>query len=229
MFDSISTALLFVVFIHIYRCEVRPGPEFLLRHYIFRHQSQFELHQYYYRDSHCTEPAYSIVARGEITVGDESWLVAGGLDAEYSLSEVSVMPYTSFVARRLQDNFRRHCPQMVTQDWRAHESYTLFHFKLDLSKLSRTTNDNDGDGDDYDYDDADVLVDHDCRSTLNLVFHELQLLRVEVRKRDVQLRKQLFLGDIHTDYTQRATYRPTSYQAPLQFAQVRGSRVMRRL
>ena len=197
-----------------------------MRHYIFRRHSQFELHQYYYKDSSCTEPAYSIEAHGEITVGDASWLVSGGLDAEYTLSEVSVMPYTTFVAKRLQENFHRHCPEMVTRDWRPRESYTLFEFKLD-SVGNNNNNRQSGHAVDEGYydddDDAGFFVDRDCRSALNLVFHELQLLRVEVRKRGLMLRKELFLGDIHTDYTQRETYRPTSYQTALQFAQVNTS------
>ena len=119
------------------------------------------------------------------------------------------MPYTNLVARKLQENFSRTCPQMgIHENWKPLKSYVLFQFLLEYG--------------DNDYDDPDILIDHDCKASLNLVFHELQLLRMEVRKRHESdlLRKMLYLGDIHTDYTERESYRPTSYQDPLYFSQV---------
>lgn len=62
----------------------------------------------------------------------------------------------------------------------------------------------------------------DCLSSLDLSFHELQLVRVE--KEHIgpdDLHRTLLLGDVHPDKTQRMTYRPTGYQAPLTAAEVR--------
>ena len=219
---------------------MRPGPEFVLRRYFFNSDSTFELQQFYYRDSHCTDPAYSIEARGRIAVKSQSWLVPGGTEADYELSLVTIRPYTSLVARKLHRNFLRTCPDLVHEQWRPNEAYIVYQLSRARARRSLTSFDGperDIDDDDvsYEYDDVyesnydaedyaddddDVIIDHDCRATLFIVFHELQLVRVERQHRHD--RRTLWLGDIHSDYTKRESYRPTSYQDELVSAQVRG-------
>ena len=54
-------------------------------------------------------------------------------------------------------------------------------------------------------------------AALRFVAHELQLVRLELRRRpgSSDVTKALLLGDIHTDPKQRPFYRPTSYQSAL--------------
>ena len=187
---------------------MRPGGEFLLRKYTFFNiKHQFELHQYYYSDSDCTRPSHSVVAKGRLFVGEPSWIVPGALDSEYSLSLVSVMPYTSESAQNLAEQLNRTCPRsfgMTETNLEPNQIYKIYHFLAE----------DEMDGN------SDVLVDKDCMAALDLAFHELQLLRLEVRKKKLEIRRTLFLGDIHTDKKERAHYKPTSYQEPLYFEEV---------
>jgi len=54
-----------------------------------------------------------------------------------------------------------------------------------------------------------------CSTSLEQSLNELQLMRVELRGRDDQEERLLYLGDVHTDRAQRPYYRPQSYQQPL--------------
>jgi len=61
-----------------------------------------------------------------------------------------------------------------------------------------------------------------CSTSLEQSINELQLMRVELKGRGVveedgsdHGQRLLYLGDVHTDRTQRPYYRPQSYQQPL--------------
>ena len=73
--------------------------------------------------------------------------------------------------------------------------------------------------------DADHEID--CLSAFHAVYHELQLIRSVRRRRDLlnvqpvsssskaQEAQFLYLGDVHAQLDQRASYRPTAYQPAL--------------
>jgi len=91
------------------RCEVRPGPEFLLRKYLFYASGRFDLIQFYYADSQCREPAFSIEARGVFRRLHPSWTVRGGTDLDYETTHVAVVSYTEAVAAALQRSVNNTC------------------------------------------------------------------------------------------------------------------------
>ncbi|OWF48796.1 Protein APCDD1 [Mizuhopecten yessoensis] len=197
------------------RCEIRPGPEFLLRKYRFK-RGKFQLHQYYYSGPDCAEPLYGVKAHGTIKLLRPSWIVPGGMEAKYRLHNVSIIPFQERIAKEFWFKVREQCQGVKGHTWKPYRSYQIMNFPpYKKYRLHKHRN-----------------IDYDCTQLFNLTFHELQLLRVEVHRQSGRVDKNkistypsrysksfeevnLLLGDIHTDRSQRHTYRPSSYQTGL--------------
>ncbi|XP_064485569.1 protein APCDD1-like [Ornithodoros turicata] len=186
-----------------HRCEVRPGPEFLLRKYHFYDDGSFRLEQFLYLDDSCIVPTYGLEAWGRLRLTRPSWVVPGGTEAEPSLHRLHVVPYSTDVAQRIAHRVNRTCPGQVTGAWRPYRKYRIFSYVEGKAK------------------DNVVLEDISCASRLHFSVNELQLIRV-VHRRTTQFHREsrtptveLYLGDIHTNHQRRLTYQPTSYQLPL--------------
>lgn len=200
-------------------CEVRPGPEFLLRSYTFHSNLTFRLLQFYYGDSSCSLPLYSVLATGRLRWARPSWLVQGAQEADYTLARVTVVAYSSELASALAGRVNASCPAAVGKAWRPHRPYVVYEGAKGGGGGGGGGHGVFSTGGELADPDAD---DHDCLLGLHLVFHELQLVRAERRpsphRRHLapgSTRSELLLGDIHTRLDQRAHYRPTSYQTPL--------------
>ena len=91
------------------RCEVRSGPEFLLRKYSFRGGGRFHLVQFYYTDAQCRRPAFSVEARGVVRPLHPSWAVRGATELDYETTHVALVAYTDPVAAALQNTVNGTC------------------------------------------------------------------------------------------------------------------------
>lgn len=173
------------------RCEVRPGPEFLTRSYTFHQNRHFQALQHYYSDSSCEEPSYSLMIQGKIRLRKASWFTRGGTEAEHHLNKVGIVLHSLAAKQRLTSRLPRSCASLSLGQAVPGKLYELYNTRA-------------GRG---------------CLMALGFSMLELDLVRVETQHHSHGGKVQeLFLGDIHTDWTQRTQYRPTGYQQPLQNA-----------
>ncbi|XP_067933880.1 protein APCDD1-like [Watersipora subatra] len=85
------------------RCELLPGPQYLLRQYEFSStSSEFTITRYYYSDEFCGEVIFAIQAHGSLTPQSKSWYLNEATDMDIELMDVTVKPYTSPMASVLQ-------------------------------------------------------------------------------------------------------------------------------
>ncbi|KAM8868198.1 protein APCDD1-like [Synchiropus picturatus] len=173
------------------RCEVRPGPEFLTRSYTFQPSRHFLALQHYYSDSGCEDPSYSLMIRGKLRLRQASWITLGATEAEHHLSKVGIVVHTPVAKQRLTSRLPSSCVGLSLG-------------RAVPGKLHELYNTRAGRG---------------CLAALGFSMMELDLVRVETQHHGHGGKVQeLFLGDLHTDWTLRTQYRPTGYQQPLQNA-----------
>lgn len=173
------------------RCEVRPGPEFLTRSYTFHPTRHFQALQHYYSDSGCEDPAYSLMIRGKLRLRQASWITRGGTETEHHISKVGIVVHSLAAKQRLVSRLPPSCVGLTLVRMVPGKLYELYNTRA-------------GRG---------------CLAALGFSMMEMGLIRVETQHRGHEGKVQeLFLGDIHTEWTQRTHYRPTGYQQPLQNA-----------
>lgn len=95
-------------------CEVRPGPEFLLRSYSFHRNNSFRLLQFHYGEESCSLPLYTVAARGKYRLRGRSWLTPAATEAEYTLTRVTVTAQSAEVAEELAARVNATCPGQVS-------------------------------------------------------------------------------------------------------------------
>ncbi|XP_056302707.1 protein APCDD1-like isoform X1 [Danio aesculapii] len=166
-------------------CEVRPGPEFIMRSYRFLHNGSFSALQIYYSDVHCSSPTHTLLVQGRLRLRQASWIVRGGTEADYQIQSTQVVFHSESAAAALGLRPERGC-RGISRSWRLNMSYELWSEEKDS----------------------------ECTLQINFTMHELQLLRLEKQHLEPSL-EELYLGDIHTQAEHRLTYRPSSYQPAL--------------
>lgn len=213
IFFFVFFVFLFSLFYHIYvlyfSCETRPGPEFVLRKYLFRRNS-FQSQIFYYEDENCQRPSHSISAKGSVKVNRPSWRTPGAYETRYTLSDISVIPYSHEKTKQFGKMMIRYCKQSEVTSVLPYKKFPIFQF----TKYSKNNVNNDF-----------IERDFDCAKIFNFTMNELQLVRIERRKlnsghksditRKTRAKTELFLGDISTNMKYRRQYVPTHYQTPL--------------
>lgn len=173
------------------RCEVRPGPEFLTRSYTFHSNRHFQALQHYYTESSCENPVYSLMIRGKIRLLQASWITRGATEAEHHLSRVGIVIHSMAAKQRLASRLPPVCVSLSLNEAVPGKLYELYNTRAGRA----------------------------CLAAMGFSVMEMSLVRIETQHHSHGGKvKELFLGDIHTDWAQRTLHRPTGYQQPLQNA-----------
>ena len=109
-------------------CEVRPGPEYITRKYMFDNESNFVVLQYYYLDVDCSTPLFTLVAKGTYEMYGPSWTVPGGTEMDYYMDLAYIVPHSQPAADYLSATIRRTCSDFTTRAWRPKARYELYSY-----------------------------------------------------------------------------------------------------
>lgn len=187
----------FLFSVYVHRCEVRSGPEFVVRKYRFNPDLSFLLLQFYYADHHCEEPSYSLRIRGQIYLRDASFAVVGATFADYELERISMISYNSRSADYLRTVLNSTCLKEIGSSDQFQPNERVHILNLGQGNLLA-----------------------DCSENTGLSLHELQLIRQQTKSERLNDGRklewtELLLGDVHSDIKSRNTYRPKTFQGPL--------------
>ncbi|KFW75541.1 Protein APCDD1-like, partial [Manacus vitellinus] len=139
------------------RCEVRPGPEFLTRSYLFYANRLFKAFQFYYWDPSCRDPSYTLVIKGKLRLRQASWITRGATEADYHLHKVGIVFHSQRAMREvaswINQTSGQGCGGFLPpgRAWAPGALYELLSAK----------------------------TERDCTAALGFAMHELSLVRVE--------------------------------------------------
>ncbi|XP_076623795.1 uncharacterized protein LOC143343139 [Colletes latitarsis] len=166
-------------------CEVRAGPEYIVRKYSFFANGTFLLLRYYYAEESCSIATYTVVARGSIEISSASIAVPGATEANVQLDSIRLIPFDRQVVHKFERKLNASCGGIETK-WRTYTTQLIYErpstnilsnaslHDLGLnsnsfqSRLPRPRN-------------RGTLG---CLKFLGIEFTELELLRVERRRFD---------------------------------------------
>ncbi|VEN47652.1 unnamed protein product [Callosobruchus maculatus] len=202
-------------------CEVRPGPQFVLRSYTFDSDGRFMLIQHHYWDNSCSSPQLSIICNGRIQLRT-SLVQPGAASGLIRISNITIIPQDKNAANELERVSKIECPGQYSKAWRQYAEHTVYDSRYDEKKktfnLWTSAYDQSLNSRGNNVHSSDIS----CLGALKWAFNELKLLKVQLRpiiqdpkKKSKLMKMELLLGDIHSNYRLREYHMPTSFQVPL--------------
>ncbi|CAH0382100.1 unnamed protein product [Bemisia tabaci] len=227
------------------RCEIRSGPEFLLRSYVFSKNDTFHITQYFYRDESCSTPLYALNAWGKIQFHGPSWVTPGATAGDFTLSRVAILAQNDRAAEDLWARFNSSCPSLGRRKWKPYKEYNIldepeilsnsapihgFKFTDGYPRKKYIPSDSIGMSRQAAF--STTVEDSTCIQNLHPLFNELQLVRIQKRPPGPLnprfFRQEMLLGDIRSRFENRSQNQPTVLHTPLiRVEQAQGCEVCR--
>ncbi|KAK0173028.1 hypothetical protein PV328_006283 [Microctonus aethiopoides] len=201
-------------------CEVRAGPEYIIRKYTFFENGTFLLLRHHYAEESCSVATHTVAARGVIRLLSSSGLAPGATEARYQLDHVHIIPLTRQVAHKFehkvnitctpQPKWRPYTPQVIYERPSQRSSNFLWNNPTfdSFQRFSSSRKQQQYHG-------------LDCLEPLGINFDELKLVRVQKKLStstafglgaNGQPRVELHLGSLPPNVYSKKTHRSTSLQ-----------------
>ncbi|XP_058797193.1 uncharacterized protein LOC131667647 [Phymastichus coffea] len=202
-------------------CEIRVGPEFVIRKYIFFENGTFVLMRHYYAEESCSIATHTVTARGVIKLHDNSLNTPGATEARYHLDTVHVSPLNRQVAHKLGHRVNVSCgPQ---PRWRPYVAQLIYERAPERFWQGPRYNSLQGQSAVSSGIHSGILRSKtvNCLAPLGIDFDELKLLRVQRKPTGFRSAKfgaadktrvELYLGALPQDQASKRSHRPSSLQ-----------------
>ncbi|XP_020281050.1 protein APCDD1-like isoform X2 [Pseudomyrmex gracilis] len=187
-------------------CEVRAGPEYIIRKYIFFENGSFLLLRYHYAEESCSIATHTVIIRGFINSLEPSIAVSGATDTKFHVDVIHIVPLNRQIAHKFGLKLNLTCgPQ---PKWRPYVPKLIY--ERSTSSLWQSPS----------YNSLQVYwpgkkrFDINCLQPFGIEFAELKLLRVQKRLSGPSglFNFQLFLANPPPNVLSRWNYKPTSLQ-----------------
>ncbi|XP_046813770.1 protein APCDD1-like isoform X2 [Vespa crabro] len=162
-------------------CEVRTGPEYIIRKYTFFENGTFLLLRYHYAEESCSIATHTVVARGSIQLGLPSALIPGATDTKFHIDIVHIVPLNRQIANKFGHRLNVTCS--LQPKWRPYVAQPIYE------RLHRQFESPSWYGPRYNSLQSYPFSKKgkqaiDCLETLGIEFDELSMLRVQKKEFD---------------------------------------------
>ncbi|XP_036147509.1 protein APCDD1 isoform X2 [Monomorium pharaonis] len=200
-------------------CEVRAGPEYIIRKYTFFENGTFLLLRYHYAEESCSIPTHTITIRGFLKLLGSSAVVSGATETNFHVDVINIIPLNRQVAHKFghrlnltcgpRPKWRPYVSEIVyEQSWQRSAATSLWQGPIYNSLQTHSF--------------TKKRLGINCLEPFGIEFTELRLLRVQKKSfrssfgydRYHKLAQfQLFLASPAPNVYSRWNYKPTSLQS----------------
>lgn len=106
--------------IYIFSCDIRPGPEYVLRVYYFSYDGHYKLIQHHYWDESCSSPKWTIISYGFLKILPYISLHPDAIATNPRAFNVTITPQDHKAAKELDSLVAGNCPSEYNKNMCMH-------------------------------------------------------------------------------------------------------------
>ncbi|XP_018357336.1 PREDICTED: uncharacterized protein LOC108757423 [Trachymyrmex cornetzi] len=198
-------------------CEVRAGPEYIIRKYTFFKNGTFLLLRYHYAEESCSIATHTVTIHGSIKLLGSSAIVSGATETRFHVDAINIVPLNRRVAHKFghrlnltcgpQPKWRPYVPEVIYEQPRQRSAALSWQGPIYNSLQIHSS--------------AKKKLGMNCLEPFGIEFAELKLLRVQKKSFESSSSNryhklpqiQLFLASPTPNIHSRWNYKPTSLQS----------------